>query len=536
MSSRSDPAQGGRHRLRTPLAVILLVLACILGLVTSIGFWTHSLIMNTDNFVGMVGPVLKDKTVTKTVGTYVADKVIDVANVEDLIRSALPERIDFLASPLTSELRDQVRTQMTKALRSKTVYDLWIKINRFTHEQAIAMLRGQTTTMRIEDDKIVLDTVPLIAIGLKELDKLIPGMIGERVSLPQIDVNASPEVQRGQLSEALGIEIKPTFGKIVLVQSAEVRTAQKAVKAFDIVIWLLLGATIVFTGAAVAVSARRRRTLIQLGLGAAVVVVLVFVVMGQLKGWLIGSIKVKGLMPVVDESVTRVLDSLKGTLAWMLWAGAAIAVVAYLAGLPRWLVRTAGWVNQRAHAGAGGVQRVRGPVETWVAAHATGLEAGGLVVAIVLLFFASSSLGWSIAVIALLAVYEIAVVALAGRRPDWLPGGRSRTENGLSPVAPGGPRVAAAVAGAAGEGSGTTVVPALAPADPPATDAPAAAETKPARRAGSSAGKRKPAAKKPAAKKPAAKEPGARKPAARKKAADPSVEGFPTPEDEAGPD
>jgi hypothetical protein len=45
------------------------------------------------------------------------------------------------------------------------------------------------------------------------------------------------------------------------------------------------------------------------------------------------------------------------------------------------------------------------------------------VAAIAILFFASSSLGWPIAIVALLAVYQIGLLLLDGRRPGWLPGG-----------------------------------------------------------------------------------------------------------------
>jgi hypothetical protein len=411
-----------RYRLRTPLAVILVALACLAGLTTAIGFWTHSLLLDTDDFVGVVGPVLKDKAVTRTVGTYVADKTVEIARVEALIRRALPERIGFLAGPLTGQVRDQVRSGMIKALRSDAVYDLWIDINRFAHEQAVALLRGQTKTVRIEGDKVVLDVVPLIAIGIKHLDRIIPGVIGERVELPSIDPTASPDQQRRQLAETLGRPVSPGFGTVVLLHSDKVRTAQTAVKVFDVLIWVLLGVAALFAGAAVAVSPRRRRTLVQLGIGAALMVVLVFVIMAQLKGWVVNSIPVEGLVPLVSHSVEQLVTSLRHVLVWMLAAGFAVAVAGYLAGAPRWLMNLAGWVNRTARAGASGAARIRGPVATWFAVHSTGLQASGLVVAIAILFFVSGSLGGSVAAIALLAVWEIAVLVVGSRRPSGPPG------------------------------------------------------------------------------------------------------------------
>jgi hypothetical protein len=414
---------GGRRRLRGWLAAILVVLACVFALITAVLFWSHGLLMNTDNFVGVVGPILKDPKVTRNVGTFVAEKAITVTDVEGRIHDVLPADIKFLAGPLTAQLQEQVSKEMVRLLRSDTVYNLWIRINTYTHEQALAMLRGETKVMRIEGDKIILDLVPLIAIGIQELDKIIPGMLGQKIDLPKIDVKATPAEQRAQLSEALGTTLSPTFGQVTLVQSAQVKTAQTAVKWFDLVIWVLLAVTLVLAAVAVAVSPRRLRTLIQLGLGAVVVVVIVMVVIGQLKGWLADSIKVKGLVPVINDAVGSIFASLKDALVWLLATGAAIAVVAYLAGRPRWVMRSLGWLSRTAHAGAAEAGRARGPVSTWVQAHLTGLQVGGLVAAIVILFFASSSLGWSIAIVALLVVYQIALLLLDGRRPEWLPGG-----------------------------------------------------------------------------------------------------------------
>jgi hypothetical protein len=422
-------------------------------------FWSHGLLMNTDNFVGVVGPILKEPRVTRNVGTYVADKTIAVTDAERRIRDVLPEEIKFLAAPLTAQLHDQVSKEMVKLLRSRRVYDLWIKLNTFTHKQAIAMLRGETKVMRIEGDKIILDLVPLVAIGIQELDKIIPGVLGEKLDLPKIDVQATPDEQRAQLSAALGTTLPPTFGQVTLVQSAEVKRAQTAVKLFDIMTWVLLAVTVMLAAVAVAVSPRRLRTLIQLGLGAVVVVVLVMVVIAQLKGWLAGSIKVKGLVPVINDTVGAIFGSLKDALYWLLATGAAIAVVAYLAGRPRWVLRSLDWVSRAVRAGAGEAGRARGPASIWVHGHLTGLQVAGLVFAIVILFFVSGSLGWSIAIVALLVVYQIGLLLLDGRRPDWLPGG--------------GPQAAAAGAGA---GTATTEAAAQPPVAPSAVPSAGSAE------------------------------------------------------------
>jgi len=472
------------RRLRSWLAAILVILACVAGLVTAIGFWSHGLFMNTGNFVGAVGPVLKDRNVTRTVGTYVADKVIEVTEVESLIRKALPDRIDFLASTLTSELDDLLRKGMIKTLRSEKVYSLWIDILTFAHKQALALLRNETTVVRLEGEKVIVDFVPLIAVGINKLDRIMPGVIGERVDLPEIDPNADPDTQREQLADALGVTVSPTFGQVVLFQSKQVQTAQTAVKAYDVLIWVMLGVTLLFAATAVVLSPRRWRTVIQLGLGAALTVVLVFVVIAQLKSWAVDSVAVKGLLPLISSSVERIVGSLRTVLWVMLGLSAALAVVAYLSTAPRWMKRLGGWLKKAARVGVSGAGRARGPVATWTGAHSSGLQAGGLIVAIVLLLFVSSSLGGAIAVIVLLALWEIAVVLVGGRRPSWLPGGE--------------PQAAAAGAGVAS----ATTVPAAGPV---------VADT--------SASVKKTADEKPAPKKPADAEPSARKPAVAKKRA-----------------
>ena len=88
-------------RLRRWLALILVVMAVVGLVVSALALWSDSLVFNTDKWVATVAPVAEDPAVRHAVSTFVADKTLEIADLQNRIANALPSDAAVLAQPLS---------------------------------------------------------------------------------------------------------------------------------------------------------------------------------------------------------------------------------------------------------------------------------------------------------------------------------------------------------------------------------------------------------------------------------------------------
>ena len=105
--------------------------------------------------------------------------------------------------------------------------------------------------------------------------------------------------------------------------------------------------------------------------------------------------------------------------AWVLAVALVVLVIAVLCGPYRWAVAMRSWVKRAGHsiAGARGGGR-HGPVVTWMASHAAGLQLAGAVVAGILLLIVSVSWISFLIIAVLLAAYEVYLQRIKPPPPD----------------------------------------------------------------------------------------------------------------------
>jgi hypothetical protein len=408
-------ASGAGHRARRRLAALLVTLACLAGLISMIAVWAHGVVLNTDRYVATVGPILKNPTVQRSLGDFTADKVVEAVHLQDLIAGQLPSRLVLISGPVTDQVRAQLRESMVALFRSRTVYSIWIAVNRFAHRQLVAVLRNDSRYVAVNGDAVNLNLVPFIALGVSKLEAALPGSITRHLTLPKLDPAAAPDVQRAQLEAAVGRPLVRDFGQVTILRSGQVRTAQQAVRLFDALVWGLIGLTAALIALSLAVSVRRRRTLIQLCIGAVAAVVIARVAIHVVHDAIIRDLGSVGPIAALRTATDTVFASLTGFLSRLLIAGALVAALAYLAGRPPWLARATSVAGRV----AGVVTRqglgAQEPAALWVRSHRDGLRVCGVVVAVTTLFFTATSLGWSLAVVAALAVYEVCLALIGGR-------------------------------------------------------------------------------------------------------------------------
>jgi hypothetical protein len=323
--------------LRRVLVGILVVLTSIAVLVSAVTIWAHQTVLNTDRFVATIQPVISDPTVINTVSNNVANQVVMQANVQQRVKAALPPKADFLAAPITTAAQNLTQKVTSGVLSSKAFQSAWPTVVRKAHSQLVALLRGDTRNVVIENGQLQINLFPVIVDTLSRLQAAAPGLVRLKAPLPSDTAVKSPSVARQQLSAALGKQLPPTFGVIVIAESAQLDKAQQVVKAFDFLVIAIPVLTVVLAAIAIALSVDRRRTLIQLGIGIVIAFVLALLLIQAAEHRIYEAIASGNARDLVQVAVPALVQDLVN-VAWLLVVvGALLAVAAYLAGRPAWL-------------------------------------------------------------------------------------------------------------------------------------------------------------------------------------------------------
>jgi hypothetical protein len=333
-------------------------------------------------------------------------------DVQDRLSSVLQEnlpRLAFLAGPVTDAVRGFLQDQVLKIVESDAFQRFWVEANRLAHDNAIALLEGNTQTVQIVEGKVVFNYLPLVNETLKAAGSVVSELIGRPVTLPEITAQTVPDEAIAALESALGVDLPNTFGTLVVYDSKELETVQQAVRMFDRGVIVLVLLFIVLFVAALVVSQRRRRTLLQLTTAAAAVLVierrLAIMTTDKL---------VDGARPENKAAARALVDSVLGSLlrytGWLLAIALVTLLVAVITGPYPWAVGVRRWVVDLGRAIGGAVRGAEvGAAGVWVAEHRDALVLGGAIVAILLFLVLDLSFGGFLVLAVLTAAYEFLV-------------------------------------------------------------------------------------------------------------------------------
>jgi hypothetical protein len=409
---RETGARAPHYRLRKWLALILVIVAVLAVIVSCVAIWAHRTVLDTDTYVATVAPLIKDPGVQHTLSTYVTDQVLTSTDLQNRIANVLPPRAAFLAGPIAVQIGDLTQRELQKVLASPQAEQAWIGINRVGHEQLVSALRGDNKFVLIDKNAVTLNLLPLVSLALERVQARLPTILGSRIQLPQIPADATPDQARAQLSAALGRPLPADFGTITLLKGDQGHQAQRAVGIFDKLVVVIVIVTVLLIAAAIVVSPRRWLTVLELALGVLLGVVITKVIVAQLTKALLNAIKKEGVVPVAQAMVDSVINGLGGFLAWLIAAGAIVAVGAFLATRPDWLEAAGRAVAKLLGAGKA-ADAPPSRSHRWVGAHLDLLRAGGVGVAVVVLLIAPKTWTWLLLAVLVLVAYELLLAVWA---------------------------------------------------------------------------------------------------------------------------
>jgi hypothetical protein len=315
------------RRRRSVLAGISLVLACLTILVATVAVWSHQVAFNTERFTALAGNALDDPEVIDPLSARISAQVVDALNVQSRLENVLPDRVTAIAGPVTLALQDGLTRRLETLLAEPRMQQALTRTLAFAHERVMNLLRGQAQAVTDLNGQVVIEVYPALLVALQELQTA--GIIGADVQLPDPATSEPPGVIRGVLENRLGVTLPADFGTIPIMSVEQLQTAQTVVKAFDIVVIVLIVLAVALSVLAIWLAARRPRMVVFLAIGTIVAFLLARLFTNAATDALTTSIAAEGLRGAVRSILDATLADFRGWALLILIALGIVAIAAW---------------------------------------------------------------------------------------------------------------------------------------------------------------------------------------------------------------
>jgi hypothetical protein len=322
----SPPAKSG-FGIRRFFAWVLALLAIVLiSLAVTVG-WAKTTLLDADAFVSTLGPLAQDEAVAEALSVRIGEAVVEATELEASIAEALPDELVFIASPVATATGNLVATVANEIVLTDAFATVWNTALRVAHGSVLVLVTSDGATVA-EDGTVAidLDTIAepvIVAVSDRGLD--IAALVGEDFSL----------------------------GRIVLVESDALGSAQAVARFLDTLGWVTVLLAIAAIAAALVVAADRRRQVAIIGFGTAIAGMLDLVSLRLGRGLTVGAI---------GDGVNRsaglaVWDTLLQSLISSIWA---LVFLALVIGIAAWFFGPGPRASRLRVAAGDGVDRWRG--------------------------------------------------------------------------------------------------------------------------------------------------------------------------------
>lgn len=374
------------HRIRTISMVVLIVIGSVLVPLACITVFVRSVLLNTDEYLSIVGPLPTNPAVASVISTKTTDILFKQVNVEQQIKNALPPRADFIASPLASEIQSVTRSTTYSLVTSDRFHTVWIGANRKLHETLVGVLTG-TGTSAVKADKSGTVTLDLHTLVVNVINRMNARGITVFNKIPVNKINT----------------------QITLIKAPGLVKAQKATRALNSLAWALPLLSLACLAGAVGVAYRRRRALMWCGLGVALSIGVFAIIIGLARSYLMDAAAKHSLTPA---AAAVVFDTILGEPR--LW-GRVIFAIGLLVFLAAWFLgpsRPAVSLRNGIKGGALWIWRAitkptvhSSPVGSWLVTYKGVTQAAiGLVGLLILLWWGSPGIGGALVVVVIAGV------------------------------------------------------------------------------------------------------------------------------------
>jgi hypothetical protein len=401
--------QARRHRVswRSPVAVILIVLGCVLAPISVLGVWSANQVSDTSRYIANIEPLVHDPAIQNALTDKITIQItsrLNVAGVTDQAATLLANKglprvgtlLKTFAPQIASAVAGFIHSTVHKIVTSPQFANAWIQVNTVAHQQVVQVLSGQGGggAISTSNGQVVLDLGPFINIVKQDLVKRGFTLIN---SLPPIH---------------------PSF---VLFQSKNLVKAQSGYRLINDLKIVLPILTLLLLGLGVYVARGHRRALIGAGLGLAASMLVLGAGLLIFRGIYLSHVP-ESTLP--SDAAAAMFDTfvrfIKTGLRAILVLGLVVAAGAFLTGPSVTAVRTrAAFASGLARARRSGEHAglSTGPVGKWTYAHRTGLRISAVALAALIFVFWGRPTAAVIIVLAIVLLVILGLIELIGRPP-----------------------------------------------------------------------------------------------------------------------
>ena len=391
-----------RRGWRTPVAVLLIVVGCVLAPLSVVAVWTANQVSDTSRYVANVEPLIKDPAIQNALTNKLTTEIVTRINVKgltdqaaaDLARKGLP-RISALlrgvSGSLASGVAGFVHSSIHKIITGPRMANAWVQVNRVASQALVAVLSGRATSngaVGVRNGQVTLDIAPLEAVAKQDL------------------------VARGL---TIAGKIPIVHATFALFPSKNLVKAQKAYRLINDLKIVLPIVTLVLLALGVFIARRPRRALIGAGLGFAASMLVLGAALLIARNLYLGSVPASAPADAAAAAFDILVRFIKTALRTLLVVGLVVAAGAFFTGPSAAAVRTR-------HALSSGLGRLRrggqsGPASRWTYAHRHALRIGAVALAALIFVFWGQPTAAVVIVIAILLLVILGLIEVIGRPP-----------------------------------------------------------------------------------------------------------------------
>ncbi|MEU5281903.1 hypothetical protein AB0G87_36450 [Streptomyces asoensis] len=395
-------ARPTHHRVRSVVAVVLIVLGCVLAPLGVVAAWTSSIVGDTDRYVDTVRPLAADKDIQNAAANRVTNALMERLDLTALLQDAAPAQrpllekaLGKLGPSLENAVRSFVHDKAQAVVASDAFQTIWVDANRRIHSAVDKALTGSGGgAVKIENDTVTLDLAPVVD---QVKQRLVDSGMTVAGKIPEIHTD------------------------FTVVESQDIGKVKTYFRVLQLVGFWLPVISVLLVAAGVLVSAHRRRVLIVAALCFAFATLLLGVALTVFRVVYLDALPAGVSQPAAGSLYDTLTRFLRTSVRSVVALGVVIALAAWLTGPGR----HAALVRRLWHSGIGAVRATAdhagmrtGPVgpfidryRTWI----TWILAGGAVLAFVLWPYPT---GWVVVGLALALLFALAIVDFLATRTD----------------------------------------------------------------------------------------------------------------------
>jgi hypothetical protein len=304
-------------RGRSAAVWTVLVVAGLLLLLSSFAIWINRVALNTKVFTDTSSSLLENDAIRSAVATRAVDELYANVDVEAAIEERLPDDVKSLSGPASAALRQGAYEVVDRALERPALQTLFAISVEQAHRTLVEVLEGGGSRVSTEGGEVTLD--------LREIIREASDRLG--------------------IGEQVADKLPADAGRIVLLRSDQLDTAQNAFQLLKTLAWVLPLLTLAAFGLAVWLAGERRKAVRAIGIVLAVVGIVGLIAARLTRNYLVDALVAhRDDRQAASNAWDILTDLMRGSFRLLIVMGALFVVASWLAGPGRQALGARRWV------------------------------------------------------------------------------------------------------------------------------------------------------------------------------------------------